>query len=106
MLDSCVPLQGNYPLAGFESAEVFGRGSDHEDLPWLEHEILHRREPDGSFARTRTHSVHFYYLFPASSGLRFFPNAGSISLRLASVKRGRGVRWLLARPEGEQSIRR
>ena len=57
-------------------------------VPWLEHEILHRREPDGSFARTRTHSVHFYYLFPASRGLRSFPTRVRFSLRPASVKRG------------------
>ena len=57
-------------------------------VPWLEHEILHRREPDGSFARTRTHSVHFYYLFPASSELRSFPTRVRFSLRPASVKRG------------------
>ena len=30
-------------------------------VPWLEHEMLHRSEPDWTFARTRTHSVHSYY---------------------------------------------
>src|SRR5215472_7616378 len=40
--------------------------------------------------------------FPAYGGLRFLPNAGSISARPASVKRGRGARWLLANPDAKQ----
>ena len=30
-------------------------------VPWLEHEILHRSEPDWTFARTRPRSVHSYF---------------------------------------------
>ena len=36
--------------------------------------------------------------FPASSRLRFLPNAGSISARPASVKRGRGVAMAIGKP--------
>jgi hypothetical protein len=57
-------------------------------VPWLEHEILHRSEPDWTLPEAEptayTTSVSCF------SGFRFFPNAGSISPRPASVKRRRG----------------
>jgi hypothetical protein len=84
-------------------------------VPWLEHEILHRSESDWTFASVGTvksdssrepEPTAYTLISTFPGGLRFLPNAGSISARPASVKRGRGARWLLANPDAEQSIRR
>jgi len=76
-------------------------------VPWLEHEILHRSEPDWTFARTRPRSVHSHY-----SGFRLRVGSASFPTRVRFLHDQRrssaagGARWLSANPDAEQSIHR
>lgn len=73
-------------------------------VPWLEHELLHRSEPDWTFVRTSVHS--YYNGFLLGVGSASFPTRVRFLHDQRRSSAAGGSRWLLAKPDAEQSIRR